>query len=213
MFALTPKLRILGSDQAIMKAIIVAAGRGSRLMPETVILPKCLAVNIAGKRLLDLMTDSLAAADVRDIVVVVGFGADLIRYHYPNLRYVHNVEWQTNNVLGSLMCAAHEMDGGVIVSYSDIAYQPDTVRALVETVADVAVSVDYSWREHYQGRTEHPCSEAEKVIIVDGMIEQIGKHLPNEAAHAEFIGLAGSRGRRCSSTAARRSSARARSST
>lgn len=173
-----------------MKAIIVAAGRGQRLLPETAEKPKCLLECMAGRRVLDWTLSALNGAGICDIVLVSGFSSELIRRGFPALRYIHNPLWESTNILGSLMCAAHEMDGGVIVSYSDIIYETETVRALIETEADVALIVDYDWRKRYLGRTEHPESEAEKIITTEGQISQIGKHLHADDANGEFIGLA-----------------------
>lgn len=172
-----------------MKSIVLAAGRGSRLLPNTAVKPKCMLEVACGVRIIDRIIGALDSAGVSEIVLVTGFSSEVIRTEYPSLRYVHNANWEFTNILGSFMCAIHEMNDGVIVSYSDIVYEKETVRALMATNADVAVSVDYDWRKHYIGRNMHPETEAEKVIIHQNRLHDIGKHIESNDASAEFIGL------------------------
>ena len=88
------------------------------------------------------------------------------------------------------MYAAPEMDTDVVVTYSDIVFSSDLVQQIVASDAAAALVIDRGWRKRYVGRTLHPESQAEKVIVEDGRVTEIGKHLPSEGAYGEFIGLA-----------------------
>lgn len=174
------------------KAIIVAAGRGSRLGPETQDIPKCM-VPVAGRPILHWQLRALEAAGVDEVVVVRGYRGERIAAPRP-LRFVDNPAWQTNNILASLLHAAAEMDTGFVFSYADIVYAPEVVRRLVHEApaADVALVVDRGWQEAYAGRTEHPVSEAELARLDGrGAVVRVGKQAvtPEDAA-GEFIGLA-----------------------
>ena len=173
-----------------MKGIIIGAGRGLRLMPETEDLPKCMMDSIGGQRVLDWILDSLMHAGINDIVFIGGYHIDKVRQNYPQLRFYYNTEWAENNILESLMYAAPEMDTTFVVSYSDIIYQRSVAQQLMKTNTEIALVVDRDWRRRYVGRTLHPESQAEKVIEEDRRIIEIGKHLPSDTAHGEFIGLA-----------------------
>ncbi len=171
-----------------MKAIIVAAGPGSRLNPLTNERPKCL-LEVGGKTILERALEALRANGIERIVVVRGYRSQLI--DYPNVTYYQNPNFRENNILRSLFYAEREMDDDFIFSYSDIVYSSAIVAKLIEREADIALTVDVDWFHAYEGRTLHPISEAELVKVEDGKVVKIGKGVvrPDEA-HGEFIGLA-----------------------
>jgi len=173
-----------------MKGIIIGAGRGIRMMPETKSYPKCLMDGIGGRRVLDWVLDSLAGAHVDDIVFVGGYQIGKVQQAYSNLRFYNNTEWCDNNILESLMYASPEMETAFVASYSDIVYRRSVVQRLVAGTADVSLVVDRDWQEQYEGRTHHPESQAEKVVVQDGRVVEIGKHIASDQAYGEFIGLA-----------------------
>lgn len=171
-----------------MKAIIVAAGPGSRLMPITNEKPKCL-LDVGGKTILERALGALGENGVEDIVVVSGYKSHLI--DYPDVTYYHNPEFRKNNVLRSLFYAEDEMNDDFIFSYSDIVYSREIVARLIGSEADVALIVDVNWIQTYKGRDQHPISEAELVKVENGKVVKIGKEVVKpEEAHGEFIGLA-----------------------
>ncbi len=177
------------------KAIIVAAGRGRRLMPYTDAMPKCL-VPVDERTILGIQLEAMAAHGVNDVVVIRGYLGDVLEQRQAELplpvRFVDNREWEHNNILESLFCAEAELDGPVLLSYSDIIYTPAVVEAVMASSADIALIVDREFRRIYEGRTEHPLEEAEVAKIDDrGHVTSVGKraHPPGEA-RGEFIGLA-----------------------
>ncbi|MEA2700679.1 MAG: L-glutamine-phosphate cytidylyltransferase [Myxococcales bacterium] len=177
-----------------MKAIIVAAGRGRRLGPETAEIPKCM-VAVAGRAILHRQLDALCAAGVDDIVIVRGYLGDKIAAPGRPVRFVENPEWASNNILASLLFAESEMAGGFLFSYSDIVFAAEHVRRLVASAADVALVVDRRWDEAYVGRVQHPVSEAELAAIEETpagpRLTRVGKRVvPAAQAAGEFIGLA-----------------------
>ena len=172
-----------------MKAIIIGAGRGNRLMPVTDDIPKCLA-EVGGRRVFDHMLEALAVSGVDDVVFIGGYQMEKVKASYPQLRFCHNVEWPDNNILASLFYAAEDMNTAFVASYSDILYRPSAVRKLMQSDADIALVVDTDWRTSYVGRSLHPESQAEKVIVEAGKVIRIGKHLDADQAYGEFIGLA-----------------------
>ena len=171
-----------------MKAIIVAAGPGSRLNPFTNERPKCL-LNISGRAILERVLEASRDNGIKDIVVVRGYKKELLTY--TGIRYYENTDYEKNNILRSLFYAEDEMNDDFIFSYSDILYGKEIMEKLVHNQADIALIVDVSWMERYEGRNQHPVSEAELVMVANNRITKIGKDVvkPGEA-YGEFIGLA-----------------------
>lgn len=176
-------------DRGFVKAIILAAGMGTRLKSLTKQLPKCLAIRLNGKTLLETQLEILKKCGVSDIVVVRGYEGNKIRY--PKIRYVWNHDFAKNNILGSLMAASDELDGNVIVSYSDIWYEDSVLKKLLRSDKDIAIGVDIDWKDYYEGRKEHPIEEAENVIFdSNNRVIKIGKiGASGVEVHGEFIGI------------------------
>src|SRR6185295_4839917 len=118
--ARAPSARRLWYEAAV-KAIIIGAGRGSRLRHLTDDIPKTL-VPILGRPMLDSILDALAAGGFRrsDVIFICGYRADVIRARYPDLTYVENRGWEQNNILASLLCAREHLLEGFVSTYADI---------------------------------------------------------------------------------------------
>ncbi len=171
-----------------MKAVIIAAGPGSRLMPLTNDKPKCL-LQIGDKTIMQRTLEAMRECGIEDIVVVRGYKKELI--NYTGVRYRENTDYENNNILRSLFYAEDELDDEFIFSYSDIVYGRDVVEQLLQTKADISLVIDTDWLSHYKGRRLHPIAEAELVMVENNRITRIGKGVvkPDEA-YGEFIGLA-----------------------
>lgn len=174
-----------------MKAIIVAAGRGRRLGPETADIPKCM-VKVAGVPILHRQLQALAAAGATEFVVVRGYLGDRIAAPGFPVRFIENPDWANNNILASLSFALQEMDNDFLFSYSDIVFAPSYAQRLAATQAEVALVIDRRWQETYVGRVQHPISEAELASVsASGTVDRVGKTVvPPQSAVGEFIGLA-----------------------
>ncbi len=172
-----------------MRAIIIGAGRGQRLQPLTDDSHKTLT-ETKGKRILDWILDALVGGGVDDIVYIDGFHGEVIRAEYPQFTYVRNADWESNNIMESLMCAEEYMNVPFISTYCDILYTPALVKALVESPADIALGMDTDWVEHYRYRTQHPPRDAEKATVRDGLVTKVNRGLNPEIVYGEFIGVA-----------------------
>src|SRR6185503_8771674 len=144
-----------------MKAIIIGAGRGRRLMPTTADTPKCFA-DVQGRRLLDWALRAFEGAGVKDISFIGGYQIEKVRRDYPQLTFRHNAGWEHNNILASLMHAEDLMDEPFVCCYSDILFTADVVKRLLAGPGDIGLSVDTCWLERYLHRTNHPPDDAEK---------------------------------------------------
>ena len=172
-----------------MRAIIIGAGRGSRLMPTTADAPKCFA-EVGGQRILDWAVDAFRQNGVDQVAFIGGYQIDKVRAAYPEFTFRHNNRWEQNNILASLFYAEDLMDGPFVCSYSDILFRPTVIAGLLASDADMALSVDTSWLERYGARTEHPSDDAEKATVRNGAISRVDRKIPESEAHGEFTGIA-----------------------
>ena len=125
-----------------MRAIIIAAGRGRRLMPTTENAPKCFA-EIRGKRILDWTLDALKAGGVTEFCFIGGYRVEAVEREYPYFTFRYNRDWENNNILVSLMCAEDLMDRPFVTSYSDILFTGEVVRDLVHRLPIIALGMDH----------------------------------------------------------------------
>jgi len=172
-----------------MRAIIIGAGRGRRLMPATADAPKCFA-EVNGRRLLDWTLSAFAEAGVTDVCFVGGYQIEKVRRDYPQLTFRHNVGWEQNNILASLMHAEDLMEEGFVCSYSDALFTSQLLHRVFNQPADIVLSVDTCWLARYQRRTQHPADDAEKVTVSNGWVTRVHRAITPEEAHGEYTGVA-----------------------
>ncbi|MBH68557.1 MAG: nucleotidyl transferase [Rhodospirillaceae bacterium] len=172
-----------------MRAIILAAGRGSRMQTLTANRPKCL-IKLRGKTLLQRQIDALRAAGVVEIGIVTGYRKeDLMHY---GLTQFHNPRWNKTNMVSSLACAAQWLeDGPCIVSYSDIFYHSSAVEMLMKLSSPIAITYDPNWLNLWKQRFDDPLTDAETFLInEDQVLLEIGSK-PAELSQiqGQFMGL------------------------
>ncbi|MEW6280491.1 MAG: phosphocholine cytidylyltransferase family protein [Candidatus Eremiobacterota bacterium] len=172
------------------RAVILAAGQGTRLRPLTDDRPKCL-VELAGVPLLDRQLHALKTAGLQPPLVVGGYRADRLvdRGH----RVIVNPLHETTNMVYSLFCAAELFDGqqDVLVSYGDIVCEPRVVQAVLACPDPVGVVVDLGWRDYWEIRSDDPLQDAETLRQEpDGRLVELGKRPRNlDEIQAQYIGL------------------------
>ena len=170
------------------KALVIAAGLGSRLKKHTENLPKCM-LDFGGKTLLQRQLDSYKKNGIKDISLIRGYKKEKI--NYKGIKYFENKDYRNNNILNSIFYAEKVINGNIIISYSDILFDSSVVERTLNSDHDISVVVDIDWRGYYVGRKDHPISEAENVIFnSNNEVEKIGKiNTGNEEVHGEFIGM------------------------
>jgi choline kinase len=171
-----------------MRAVILAAGRGSRLGPATDDRPKCL-VEVAGRSLLDRQVAALRAGGATSVAMVVGWRREAFT-GYPLPRFV-NADWATTSMVDTLACAAAWIEGPTLVSYGDIVYSSATVAALAAREAPIAVAYDPDWLDVWRQRFADPLDDAETfACTADGYLVDIGGR-PRSAdeVHGQYMGL------------------------
>ncbi len=170
------------------KALIIAAGLGSRLKGHTENLPKCM-LDFGGKTLLQRQIDAYKKNEIDNISLIRGYKKEKI--NYKGIKYYENKDYKNNNILNSIFYAEKEINGNIIISYSDILFEPLVVKRAIDSDHDISVIVDIDWRGYYVGRKDHPITEAENVIFnSNNEVQKIGKiNTGKEEVHGEFIGM------------------------
>jgi choline kinase len=173
-----------------VKAIILAAGQGTRLRPLTDDRPKCL-VELAGKPLLDHQLAVLRACGVSDIHVVAGYRAGQLRG--PGFTRHINERFAETNMVSTLFAAESVMtgDSDLIISYGDIVYEPRVLTVLLAVDAPIGLAVDREWRRYWAARMDNPLADAETLKLADGdRVVELGKKPGGYAdVQGQYIGL------------------------
>ena len=141
--------------------------------------------------MLDGILEALAAGGFTppNVVFICGYRAEVIRERYPDLTYVENRDWERNNILASLLTAREHLGHGFVSTYADIVYRPQIVEALVRSPHDLTLACDTAWQRRYEGRSQHPATDAEKLRAREGQVVEVSRRIPTDQAHGEFIGV------------------------
>ena len=164
-----------------MKAIILAAGKGTRL-DGAAVKPKCL-VEVGGISLLQRQIDSLREANVKRIVVVVGFGADIVRDECDSdITFVENVDYAETSSLYSLWLAREHLTDGFVVLNSDVLFHPQLLTNLLESSRDDALLLSDT-------QTTPLGDEEMKVKLKEDLVIDLSKHMDPLEADGENVGI------------------------
>jgi dTDP-glucose pyrophosphorylase len=126
----------------IDKAIVLAAGRGTRMRELTAELPKPM-IEVRGKPVLQHIVEGLRDAGVRDFLIVVGYRADVVRGFFADgSRYSVAIQYKTQTVqdgTGRVVELGHDFvtDRPFILAYGDILVDPANYKCVVDLADDV----------------------------------------------------------------------------
>jgi choline kinase len=168
-----------------MDALIMAAGRGSRLGAHTDDRPKAL-IDLGGISPLELQLDLLAGLGIERVLLVTGYRraeveqAALARAgDRLEVRPVWNPFWPVTNVVGSAWMARDELSRPFVYLHADTVFDPTILDDLLATPGDGVLPVDFRACEPEQMKAE----------VVDDRIIHLSKELPAERSAGEFIGI------------------------
>jgi choline kinase len=164
-----------------VKAIILAAGTGSRISALTGGRPKCL-LSLHGRTILEWQLAALAACGIRDVTILVGHQADAIRaVAGTGVRYELYPHYARTNNLHTLQHCGHALTGDdVVVLFADVLIEQAALAGCVESAEDFALLVDPTQR----------LSDTMRVRLHDGVVADIGAHIPVDEADGNFVGIA-----------------------
>lgn len=129
-----------------MKALILAAGLGTRLEPITNNIPKCL-VSINGKPIIFKQIENLIVNGITDILVVAGYKADILKKNiqdnYPIVKVIENVDYATtNNMYSAYIAREYMLDSQFIMMNADVYFDASILKSLLEYEAKNAIVTD-----------------------------------------------------------------------
>lgn len=174
-----------------MRAVILAAGQGTRLRPLTDDRPKCL-VSIFGKPIIEHQLDALRSAGVKDVYAVAGYRSEQLQKYFPEKLFL-NPSFETTNMVASLFSAMSLFNSSeeLLILYGDLVYSPLVVNEVIESDAEIAVAVDDDWLSLWAMRMEDPLQDAERLTIDgNGLIQEIGGK-PDDIAQidSQYLGI------------------------
>jgi L-glutamine-phosphate cytidylyltransferase len=169
-----------------MKAVILSAGQGKRLLPLTTDRPKC-ALTIHGRSMIEWQIDELIKHGIEDICVVLGYEADKVeklleeRYGRGCIRTLFNPFHSVADNLGTCWVARGEMTEEFLLLNGDTLFQSPVLEKLLGSPPHpITVTIDR------KGCYDH---DDMKVILDGERLVRIGKDLPLDQVHAESIGM------------------------
>jgi L-glutamine-phosphate cytidylyltransferase len=172
------------------RALILAAGQGTRLRPLTNNKPKCM-VPLLGTPLLQRQIDTLKACGVHDIHVAAGYRADQIQA--CGVPITINKNFASTNMVETLFCALPfvEQEGDLIISYGDIVYHKSNLEAVLSCKEEIGIMVDSHWLQYWKLRLEDPLEDAETLILDENnYVKELGKKPQSyENIQGQYTGL------------------------
>jgi choline kinase len=171
-----------------MKGLILAAGRGTRIRSVHRDHPKCL-IQFNGSKwtILDHQVESLFAAGVENIGIVVGYAKDQIIQHivkrYGNLRkyfhFIENPAFMVTNNIYSFWLAQNWLNGEPFICLNaDVVFEPRILVPAIESSAPISMIVDPKWRD-----------ETMKVIISENRVIRMSKKIEHSQFSGTYIGI------------------------
>ena len=139
----------------VRRAVFLAAGFGSRLVPITLNTPKPL-IRVHGKMIIESLLDAVVSAGIKEIVIVRGYLSaqfDQLKYKYPDIKFVENPAYNEGNNISSLLAAKNYLENAYILESDIILKKPNLVSK-------------YQYQSNYCGvpceRTDDWCLSVEK---------------------------------------------------
>ena len=130
----------------VKRAIFIAAGFGSRLVPITLNTPKPL-VRVNGVRMIDTLLDAVVAAGIEEIYIVRGYLGeqfDQLLYKYPNIKFIENPYYNIANNISSAMLARHLMRNAYVLEADLVLSNPDLISKYQYVSNYLGVPTDYT---------------------------------------------------------------------
>ena len=169
-----------------MKAIILAAGQGKRLLPLTERVPKSM-MRVGSQTIIEHILDRLVRCHIQDIVIVVGhYGQSIIDHIGSNhqgarVSYIHNEEYGRTNNIYSLWLAREPARDGCLIINGDNLFNVHILSDIIDSPYADAAAIDDSV-------TDLP-EEAMKVTMENGRLVNVSKGISREMAHGDAIGI------------------------
>ena len=169
-----------------MKAVILAAGQGTRIRSVHGEHPKCLIV-IDEATILDHQLEALSMAGINEVAIVVGYEKEQIVAHvrskelsyYQRIHFIENPEFAITNNIYSLWLAIDWLRGdSFIVLNADVIFDSEILNSVVQPDAPISMIVDPLWRD-----------ETMKVVIEDDRVIRMSKRISQDEFSGTYTGI------------------------
>ena len=169
-----------------MKAVILAAGQGTRIRSVHGDHPKCL-IQVGDSTILDHQLEALSMAGVNEVAIVVGYEKDQIIRHVraryggdcPGVHFIENPAFAITNNIYSLWLARDWLRGdGFVCLNADVIFDPEVLDSALRNPAPISMIVDREWRD-----------ETMKVVISDDHVIRMSKKISREHFSGTYIGV------------------------
>ncbi|MDB4513371.1 phosphocholine cytidylyltransferase family protein [Akkermansiaceae bacterium] len=173
------------------KAIVLAAGQGTRLRPLTDQIPKTM-VPIKGKPIIEYQMECFRNNRISDVHVVTGYQQDKLMV--DGIKKTFNPCYNSTNMVASLYTVKELFDGSsdIIISYGDIIFDSHVLAKLLSQHGPkISIIYDLNWLKLWSRRMENPLSDAESFKLNDsGYVRELGKTITKEEdVEGQYIGL------------------------
>lgn len=169
-----------------MKAVILAAGQGTRIRSVHGEHPKCL-IEVDDTTILDRQLEALSLAGINEVAIVVGYEKEQIVAHVTSIhrrynqkiRFIENPAFALTNNIYSLWLASDWLRGdSFVVLNADVIFDPGILKTAVQPYAPISMIVDPLWRD-----------ETMKVIVEDDRVIRMSKKITEEEFSGTYIGI------------------------
>lgn len=173
-----------------VSAVILAAGRGSRLGNDGAETPKCLT-EIAGVRLIDSQLAALRAVGIHEVIVVGGYRADQLQG--GNYDVIENREWASTSMVDSMRIGLQGQGAacGAVVVYGDVYLNTRSLSELTGTSSDICVGYTRDWQDNWSNRYDDPLQDLESFRMDPGgrLVEIGGRVSSIDEIEGQFAGV------------------------
>ena len=169
-----------------MKAIILSAGQGSRLMPLTEVTPKC-CLQPGGVSILEWQITQLAVSGIDEVVVVTGFGHEFVEelvdgFGGIKVRTLYNPFFRLSDNMGTCWVARHEMDGPFVLINGDTLFEAAVLQHLLTDADHYPITLATDQKFSYDADDMKIWSERDRLC-------RVGKTLDMSHVNGESIGM------------------------
>jgi choline kinase len=172
-----------------MRAIVLSAGQGKRLLPLTASRPKCLLEIKDGQSALDFQLGALSRCGIEHTTVLVGFGAEHVEHSIAKSRFgkmevetFYNPFYTVTDNLATCWIARVAMTDDFILLNGDTVFEDGVLRRVLDAPREpITVTIDR--------KPEYDADDMKVTLDTDGRLRAIGKQLPLHTVDGESIGM------------------------
>ena len=169
-----------------MKAIILSAGQGRRLMPLTSNMAKC-SLPLHGVSILEWQLSQIAQCDIDEVIVVTGFAFERVdaivdSIDFINVRTLHNPMYAHTDNLGTCWEARFEMDGPFVLMNGDTLFEAAVLQRLLAAEKPYPITLATDSKPHFDLDDMKIISDGERLL-------KVSKQLDISLVGGESIGL------------------------